>query len=285
MENSLIGIQITKFRKAAGITQEELGRAVGVSTQAVSRWECGGTPDISLLPAIADRLGVDINALFGREGGEMTDIFASVRRWVHALPGEQIVEQLQQLLWAGISQVPFHPNQVNELPYLKSCYDVSPGEGRAEDILCSNVEMNSGIYFGVAAEDLAFSILCPKPAQGYEAFFPDPDKARAFFALLTQPDCLELLVFMMHQQDRFYTLEYLAKGISREPEALSGILEKLCCTGLVGYTEVGMLDGPRVVYSIGNVSAVVPILYLTRILTQNRQMHYLNFSGRSKPLL
>ena len=43
MDNNLIGAQITKFRKAAGLTQEELGRAAGVSTQAVSRWECGGT--------------------------------------------------------------------------------------------------------------------------------------------------------------------------------------------------------------------------------------------------
>ena len=68
MDNNLIGAQITKFRKAAGLTQEELGRAAGVSTQAVSRWECGGTPDVALLPAIADKLGVTIDALFGKIG-------------------------------------------------------------------------------------------------------------------------------------------------------------------------------------------------------------------------
>ena len=47
MDNNLIGNQIAKFRKAKNMTQEELGRSVGVSTQAVSRWECGGTPDIT----------------------------------------------------------------------------------------------------------------------------------------------------------------------------------------------------------------------------------------------
>ena len=52
MNENLLGSQIAKFRKAAGLTQEELGRSVGVSTQAVSRWECGGTPDVTLLPAI-----------------------------------------------------------------------------------------------------------------------------------------------------------------------------------------------------------------------------------------
>ncbi len=42
MNEHFIGIQISKFRKEAGLTQEELGEAVGVSGQAVSRWECGG---------------------------------------------------------------------------------------------------------------------------------------------------------------------------------------------------------------------------------------------------
>ena len=38
MNEHFIGIQISKFRKEAGLTQEELGEAVGVSGQAVSRW-------------------------------------------------------------------------------------------------------------------------------------------------------------------------------------------------------------------------------------------------------
>ena len=41
MDNNLIGEQITRYRKALNMTQEELGKAVGVSTQAVSRWENG----------------------------------------------------------------------------------------------------------------------------------------------------------------------------------------------------------------------------------------------------
>ena len=44
---SVIGQYIKKFRTAKGITQEQL---VGVSTQAVSKWECGGTPDAQTRP-------------------------------------------------------------------------------------------------------------------------------------------------------------------------------------------------------------------------------------------
>lgn len=44
MDNALLGGQIARSRKERGITQEELGKAVGVSTQAVSRWENDGAP-------------------------------------------------------------------------------------------------------------------------------------------------------------------------------------------------------------------------------------------------
>ena len=62
------------------MTQEDLGRVVGISAQAVSRWECGGAPDVALLPAVADTLGVTVDALFGRETGEKVNIEDAVRR-------------------------------------------------------------------------------------------------------------------------------------------------------------------------------------------------------------
>lgn len=285
MENSLIGIQIARCRKAAGLTQEELGKAVGVSTQAVSRWECGGTPDVTLLPAIADRLGITIDALFGRDNGEAVDIFQTMRSWIRSLPREQVMDQLNRLVWSGIIQIPFDSDAVDHLPYLKSCHEVNSGLGTPDTILCSNLETDQGIYFGVCAEDLAFTTLLPKPEKGYDAYFPDHEKARSLFSLLLQPGCLELLEFIMAQEDRFYTVEFLAEGIGSTPDALAPLLERLRETGLVHYTTVGTLQGLEQVYSIGHASALVPLFYLVRILSQDHMYHYLNYSSRSKPLL
>ena len=58
---------LKELRKQKGIKQEDIAEAVGVSPQAVSKWESGGMPDAALLPRIADNLGVTIDALFGRE--------------------------------------------------------------------------------------------------------------------------------------------------------------------------------------------------------------------------
>ena len=63
-----IGENIARFRKLKGWTQAELGEKLGVSNQAVSKWESGMTsPDVMLLPALADVFGCYIDELFSRE--------------------------------------------------------------------------------------------------------------------------------------------------------------------------------------------------------------------------
>ncbi len=60
-----IGKKIKQLRQNKGITQETLANVLGVTYQAVSRWENGTTtPDISLLPQISIYFGVSIDELF-----------------------------------------------------------------------------------------------------------------------------------------------------------------------------------------------------------------------------
>ena len=60
-----IGKQIKNYRKNASLTQEQVATYLGVSTPAVNKWEKGNTyPDISLLPALARLLKIDMNELF-----------------------------------------------------------------------------------------------------------------------------------------------------------------------------------------------------------------------------
>ena len=62
------GENIARLRKEKGWTQAELGEKLGVSNQAVSKWESGMTmPDVTLLPTLADTFGIYIDELFSRE--------------------------------------------------------------------------------------------------------------------------------------------------------------------------------------------------------------------------
>ncbi len=61
-----LATKIRMLRRRDGRTQEALAQALGVTSQAVSRWESGGSyPDMNLIPSIANYFGVTIDELFG----------------------------------------------------------------------------------------------------------------------------------------------------------------------------------------------------------------------------
>ena len=62
---------LIRERKIRGWSQEELAGRIQVSRQAVSKWETGDTlPDLPKLLALADALGLTLDALCGREAPE-----------------------------------------------------------------------------------------------------------------------------------------------------------------------------------------------------------------------
>lgn len=63
-----LGKTIGLLRRRRGLTQEELAQSLGVSAQAVSKWETDNScPDIMLLPKLAAELGVSVDALLSGE--------------------------------------------------------------------------------------------------------------------------------------------------------------------------------------------------------------------------
>ena len=61
-----LGQKIRELRQRDGRTQEALAQAIGVTSQAVSRWEAnGGYPDMEMIPSIANYFGISIDELFG----------------------------------------------------------------------------------------------------------------------------------------------------------------------------------------------------------------------------
>lgn len=71
MDCNKVGSFIANLRKDKGYTQESLGRSLGITSKAVSKWECGvSLPDISLLNKMSDLLEVSVEDILN--GGIVT---------------------------------------------------------------------------------------------------------------------------------------------------------------------------------------------------------------------
>lgn len=67
--------RIRQLRIDKGLTQQELADTLGITQQAVGRWERGlATPDTSTLPRLADFFGVTVDYLLGRTDEPTTTI-------------------------------------------------------------------------------------------------------------------------------------------------------------------------------------------------------------------
>ncbi len=76
-----LGEKIKELRKRDGRKQEDLATALGVTNQAVSRWEKDGSyPDMEMIPAIANYFGITIDELFGYENDREKKIDSLVKQ-------------------------------------------------------------------------------------------------------------------------------------------------------------------------------------------------------------
>ena len=79
---STLGQRIVELRSGRGIKQNELAERLGVSAQAVSKWENDiSCPDISVLPQLAEELGVTVDELLtGKERGPVVRMMTEEER-------------------------------------------------------------------------------------------------------------------------------------------------------------------------------------------------------------
>jgi transcriptional regulator with XRE-family HTH domain len=68
MDNKKVGRFISTMRKSLQLTQQEIAEKLGVTNKAVSKWETGeGYPEITIVPALAEILGVTVDELLNGE--------------------------------------------------------------------------------------------------------------------------------------------------------------------------------------------------------------------------
>ena len=137
-----IGNQIKALRLRRGVTQEEVAQHFGITSQAVSKWECGlSVPDISMLPGLSAYFGVSIDELF-----ELSD--------------EQRMERIQNMLYDVRFTNP--ENVENERRFLQEKARREPSNNEVYEML-ANLELHVAGEHNERAEEYALKAMACAP--------------------------------------------------------------------------------------------------------------------------
>lgn len=113
-----ISENIRKQRTSKMLTQEQLAETVGVSPQAVSRWEKGSSyPDITLLPVLADIFGITVDALLGADNIKRRKQVEKILEHNRSLHNEGKIEESLNFVRSKIKEFPDSADLTYQLAY------------------------------------------------------------------------------------------------------------------------------------------------------------------------
>ena len=123
------------LRREKNITQEELAVFLGISAQAVSKWERGeGMPDITLLPRLSRYFDVSVDTLLGMEDMRVDEMMAEYDREDHRFANLGRTDERVALWEKAYAEYPHHPRVLHGLMYALFAKDDADRADRIIDL-------------------------------------------------------------------------------------------------------------------------------------------------------
>ena len=191
MAGTTFSTTLQTLRKNRGVTQEQLATHLGVSPQAVSKWENGSYPDGDLLPQIADYFEVSIDYLYGRA----KDNVSIEQQLLEAIKGINVppdydhsehMDRIMKYIWAM---------QLGLWPENKHYFDRTRSEG--DHVIVSTLFDKSGFNFFRLNKNLEFFTIMKRPEKGFASYFKVTDELAELFAFLGKKENLEVLFYLL----------------------------------------------------------------------------------------
>lgn len=221
--------KLSELRKTHKVTQEQLAQHLGVSAQAVSKWENGSYPDGDLLPKIADFFGVSIDYLYGRDCGKVSveqQVLDELKVFIEKGEYRKYREKEQQYLWAM---------QIASWISSRTFYDYHC-IGKDENAETASLILDdAGFSYMRLNESLEYYMMMKEPENGFASYFQVTDELAKLFRLLGDKDHLKILFYMLGlnatEAVRIPTLE---KRLGIPAEKVKKVLEYFCECGFSG---------------------------------------------------
>ncbi len=292
---------ITKYRKAAGLSQQKLGALVGVSPQAISRWENGGMPDAASMPKLAQALGCSLDDLYGVTTSVPTNLLEQVTQELRRLPGEERLKTGINIAWHVLkvlisAEFPGSKSFQHNFDMLGSIEDAPPEvcvrssapapSGIPAATIC-NALTNHAIMQASTAPGFRYVLLMSDPTDGYQSVLRDMDAYREFFALFCKPCRLEILLLGLSlPPNRFFTQEYVCASLAIPDALAQEALVDLHQHQLLSCQVVQGITAEVSTYKVFVDPSLIYFFHFASLLMRDADGYYsMNTSARTAPMV
>ena len=210
---------IKSLRLEKNLTQEQLATKLGVSAQAVSKWETSETyPDGALLVPLANELEVSLDEIFGNDSVTMADISSKIVKLIHNTEATERFNVARDIGWQ-IERGLFNCRMEIEKKY-------DPNEIKNQKN-ASYILDDNGFTIVSNGKEPFFSVF-PQPAEGYGHFLNDKDDLQKIFAALSHTDTMNALIYLYHKAENYvFESSVLAKDCDIPSDRMEAVLDDL----------------------------------------------------------
>ena len=266
-----IGTKIKELRNHNKKTQEDLAKTLCISTQAVSKWENGGSPDLELIPAIAKYFKVSTDYLFDIEDYELTNIENKLFKYITSF---NLNERIQQVYRLGfIMSIATRGEEIIDLDKFK--------EEITNDDLFSVVVSEDGIIItSLAQNNKVFTVIPKDNKSNYLKMLESKEKQMLFCKYLSDNIFYDSLVFLYSRSrtSGSFTEKLLCDNLNVTLEEAKDILEKMKEFKIVSCTMTPIDDTEVKLYSVLQNPHIVSLIQLLDMVS-NRPNNYCHYYG------
>ncbi len=281
-----ISIVISELRKAKGVTQDELAKYVGVSSQAVSKWENGGVPDTELLPKIADFFEVTIDKLFGR-GDVNINITSAIFEHIRKTKpdSEERFKAIFELCWdIERSIFNFGGNVDAEIINGGKIKDYEKSL-KADEQQYSSILSDHGFTRMGIANKLQYFLIVPEIKDKQSALLDNIDYTGFFKDLSDKEFFNSLLLLFERDCKKAFTENLFVKELGVNSEKSSQIVKLLIKYKLVNKTQIELDDETKDIYAFFPTPSFTALLIFAREMIHRPNRFSFFSEGRAKPYL
>jgi len=235
-----LSVNIKRLRMEKNLTQEQLATKLGVSAQAVSKWETSETyPDGALLVPLANVLEVSLDELFGNETVTMADISSKILKLIHNTETTERFNVARDIGWQ------IERGLFNCRMEIEKKYDPDEIKNRKS---ASYILDDSGFTIVSNGKEPFFSVF-PQPAEGYGHFLNDKDDLQKIFAALSHTDTMNALIYLYHKTGKHvFESAVLARDCNILPDQINAVIEDLLTLEVVRKQELVINGEARTLY-------------------------------------